>query len=297
MDQKTFRQGKVIFREGDLGKTFYQILSGTAVAYQNYGEKQQLRLNDMKTGQFFGEMAVIEAWPRSATVIAEEPVTALEIQTGELNSFFEKQPDQIYALMKQLGDRIRSLTADYQEASAFLKNRETAGAQEKEGFLARVMRFLKLDSIAGSDADGITAEEAIGLQAFVGKGAALPVISLNAGDVVFRQGDRANCMYSVQSGSVGIYVGRGTPEEKELTVLLPNTFLGEMGMLAEEPRSATAVALEKDTELEIIRPEDLEQLFRTNPLEVDMILRHLSNRLRMLTRDYARVCGQIAGES
>ena len=297
MEQKSFRQGEVIFREGDIGNTFYQILSGTAVAYQSYGEEQQLRLNDMKAGQFFGEMAVIEAWPRSATVVAEEPVTALEIETGELNSFFEKQPDQIYALMKQLGDRIRTMTVDYQEASAFLKNREGAGTQEKEGFLARVRHFLKLDSAARSGAGSVTAEESIKLEAFAQANSQLAIKSLDAGEILFRQGDKANYMYSVQSGAVGIYVGYGTPEEKQLTVLYANSFLGEMGMLAEEPRSATAVALEKDTVLEIIRPEDLEQLFRTNPVEVDMILRHLSNRLRMLTRDYARVCGQIAGES
>ena len=63
-------------------------------------------------------------------------------------------------------------------------------------------------------------------------------------------------------------------------------------MISNEVRSATAVALE-DSTLEIIGPDDLEELFTKNPLKVDMLLQNLSGRLRRLTTDYSDLCKKI----
>ena len=45
-------------------------------------------------------------------------------------------------------------------------------------------------------------------------------------------------------------------------------------MLSEEPRDGTAVVEESNTQVEIIRPEDLEGLFKSSPAKIDMILPH-----------------------
>ena len=71
MKRRQFAAGKVVFREGDIGHTFFQIVEGTAGVYLHYGEADQRKLNELKAGQYFGEMAVIEIWPRSATVVAD----------------------------------------------------------------------------------------------------------------------------------------------------------------------------------------------------------------------------------
>ena len=104
-------------------------------------------------------------------------------------------------------------------------------------------------------------------------------------------------MFAVHGGAVGIYTNYGTALEKKLTTLYANTFFGEMGMLDLEPRSATAVAEEDGTIIEVIRPEDLEELFKSNPIEVDMILCHLSNRLRRLTKDYVAACEEAVADA
>ena len=83
--------------------------------------------------------------------------------------------------------------------------------------------------------------------------------------------------------------------ENKLTTLYADSFFGEMSLICDEPRSATAVVEENETTLEIIRADDLEALFERNPLKIDMILSHLSNRLRKLTKDYAKACA-IASE-
>ena len=72
------------------------------------------------------------------------------------------------------------------------------------------------------------------------------------GQVIFKEGDKADCMYDIRWGSVGIYANYGTKEEKLLTKLSTEEFFGEMGLIDDQPRSATAVALEKDTRVEVI---------------------------------------------
>lgn len=100
-------------------------------------------------------------------------------------------------------------------------------------------------------------------------------------------------MYIVYGGDVGIYSNYGAANQIKLTDLYPVACFGEMGMIAGDPRSATAVAETDETFVEIINPEDLEELFRTTPVKVEMILKHLSYRLRMLTYDYLTACKEI----
>ena len=114
------------------------------------------------------------------------------------------------------------------------------------------------------------------------------------GTIIFKQGETGNCMYFVHGGTVGIYSNYGTDQQNKLTELYPVACFGEMGMIAGEVRSATAVADSNDTYVEIIRAEDLEELFKTCPVKIDMILRHLSYRLRSLTYDYFNTCKEIA---
>ena len=117
--------------------------------------------------------------------------------------------------------------------------------------------------------------------------------SYDKGAVIFRQGDPGDCMYDIHWGRVGIYTGYGTDDEQKLTELAANSFFGEMGMISKEPRSATAVAIDDQTTLEIIYPEDLIELFEKNPPKFGMIIEHLSSRLRKLTDKYLAACSLV----
>ena len=106
----------------------------------------------------------------------------------------------------------------------------------------------------------------------------------------FKKGD---CMYDILSGSVGIYEGYDTPQEKLLTKLERGRFFGELGMIDNVERSCTAVVMEKGTELEVIYAKDIEELFEKNPDEVKEILDNLSFRLIQLTGEYMNACRMI----
>ena len=114
------------------------------------------------------------------------------------------------------------------------------------------------------------------------------------GEVIFKQGDLSDCMYDILWGKVGIYANYGTPEEKLLTTLETERFFGEMGMIEGRLRSATAVALEKDTRLKVITPESFDAYFKESPAKVLLIMQNMSHRIRELTRDYLEACRAVA---
>ena len=117
---KTFADGEIIIKEGDLGDSFFQLLEGNAVVYLNYGLEGQVKLTELQPGQYFGEMAVIETYPRSSTVVAQGSASVIEIPGSELDSYFKENPDKIIAIMKHLGERLKIMTADYDEAKKIL---------------------------------------------------------------------------------------------------------------------------------------------------------------------------------
>ena len=114
------------------------------------------------------------------------------------------------------------------------------------------------------------------------------------GEVIFKQGDLSDCMSDILWGEVGIYANYGTPEEKLLTTLETERFFGEMGMIEGRLRSATAVALEKDTRLKVITPESFDAYFKESPAKVLLIMQNMSHRIRELTRDYLEACRAVA---
>lgn len=75
----TFRPADVIVPEGEEGLGFYIVLAGRARVLRRGSEVAQL-----VAGDFFGEVALLEGGPRTATVVAVEPTTCL----GILRSFF-----------------------------------------------------------------------------------------------------------------------------------------------------------------------------------------------------------------
>ena len=105
-------------------------------------------------------------------------------------------------------------------------------------------------------------------------------ISFRRNDVIFRQGDPADCMYAVRSGAVAVVLDCGGPDETKLTELRAG--------------SATAVSLSDDTVLERIAESDFQAFFDENPELLLSMLQQMSSRLRRITRDYAGACRTVA---
>lgn len=116
MEQKQFSRDEVIFREGEISLCMYDLISGRVGIYASYGTQEQRLLTELQAGQMFGEMGMIEFYPRSATAVALED-TVLEVITPDtFNAYFREKPDQVLRVMRQLSARLRELTDDYVDA-------------------------------------------------------------------------------------------------------------------------------------------------------------------------------------
>ena len=118
----------------------------------------------------------------------------------------------------------------------------------------------------------------------------MKISSFNKGEIIFRQGDFADGMFDILSGSVGVYVNYGTKYETQLTTLGAGQFFGEMGLIEVCPRGATAVAMEDGTQLREIGETEFADFFTNQPGRLLQIMRQLSRRLRERTEDYESAC-------
>ena len=114
------------------------------------------------------------------------------------------------------------------------------------------------------------------------------------GEIIFKQGDAADCMYDIRWGSVGIYLDYGTPEEKLLAHLRGDDIFGEMSLVDEVPRSATAVSMERETKLEVITKETFSSYLSERPEKIIEVMQSMGKRIRALTNDYLDACRAVA---
>lgn len=290
---KSFKNGDIIIKEGDVGESFFQIIEGNAGVYVNYGAEDAVKLTSIGPGKYFGEMAIIESYPRSTTVVAENDITVLEIQASELSSYFEENPDKIIEIMKNLGSRLSALTEDYDEAKGVLSSvKDSIEIDKSDSVLTKLKKFFGVYN-ANKNKISKPSVEALRGDDFKTTDSGAIVEAYNKGTVIFKQGEVGKCMYLLHGGVVGVYTNYGTSSQNKLTDLYPVSCFGEMGMISEEARTATAIAEADETYVEIIRAEDLENMFKVMPVKVEMILRHLSYRLRSLTYDYYNVCKEL----
>ena len=113
------------------------------------------------------------------------------------------------------------------------------------------------------------------------------------GEILFRQGDQGDCMYSILSGTVGIYREYGSEQETKVAELGPGDFIGEMELIDQGRRSATGVVLSERVELERITEDNYLDFFEQNPVQVYLIMKQLSGRLRQTTKDYTDACRAV----
>ena len=134
METKQYQKDEIIFREGDKAKCMYEIQEGLVGIYAGYGTPDMKLLTILKSGETFGEMAMIEAMPRSATAVVTGSHATLQIITWQtLGEYFREQPGKVVIMMQQMGRRIRELTKDYMEACKAIANlAEKAEAEKKE---------------------------------------------------------------------------------------------------------------------------------------------------------------------
>ncbi len=104
---KLYNANEIIFNEGDPGNDMYIILVGTVTVYINSTEGVLIPVSQLKPGDFFGEMSLLEKAPRSATIQTNENTTLLLINESNFDEVICSDPALAFKIMKTLSKRIR----------------------------------------------------------------------------------------------------------------------------------------------------------------------------------------------
>lgn len=106
---RRFGSGQVIFHLGDPGGLLYIILGGKVKISHATADGQEALLAILGAGDFFGELALLDDAPRSATAEAIEPTETLTLHRDEFIRFLSHNPEFAYHVMHTLARRIRNL--------------------------------------------------------------------------------------------------------------------------------------------------------------------------------------------
>ncbi len=106
-DHKFCQKGSIIFSEGDPGDVMYAVIEGEV----------EIRVNGavvhvVKEGEVFGEMAMIDKKPRSASAIATADCKLVVINEQRFNFLLQQTPMFVTQIMKVMADRLRYMNKE-----------------------------------------------------------------------------------------------------------------------------------------------------------------------------------------
>src|SRR5689334_2828796 len=107
MDEKRFKPGQVVIREGELGDLFYVITEGHAEVLIRDANGSDVILHEAGPGDFFGELSMLTSEPRSARVRAVDQLTTLILERDEFFNFLRSHTHAAIDVMVELGGRLR----------------------------------------------------------------------------------------------------------------------------------------------------------------------------------------------
>jgi CRP/FNR family cyclic AMP-dependent transcriptional regulator len=99
--RRTYSADEAIVREGTTGTALYILLTGRARV-----EQDGKQLGELSTGDFFGELALIEEHPRSATVTAATDTDCLLFPAWEFTALLEEHPEVALPILRVLIQRL-----------------------------------------------------------------------------------------------------------------------------------------------------------------------------------------------
>ena len=97
--------GEYFFRQGERGDSLYIIEYGSAIVFKQAEDKEYV-LRDANKGDCFGDLALIDFSPRSASVRAKTDCIAIKIPSSTLHSLYEQDPEQFLIIQMNMGREV-----------------------------------------------------------------------------------------------------------------------------------------------------------------------------------------------
>ncbi|MFA5976049.1 MAG: cyclic nucleotide-binding domain-containing protein [Elusimicrobiota bacterium] len=99
---RDYHPGEVLCQEGDIGRALFILEQGQVEVVRRGPNDEPLRIALLKGGDYFGEMSLIDEQPRTATVVATEPVRAYLLYKTEIDKLLRQAPHIGAAVMAHL---------------------------------------------------------------------------------------------------------------------------------------------------------------------------------------------------
>jgi len=244
--------GRTIFRENRRGRRLllqrdkmYLLLKGRVSLVAGAQEIRAVR-----SGEIFGEMAALANLPRSATAVAQTPCRVIALDQRQFRKTLARKPGFALMLMKVMVARLR-------EAVARLKRKDSPPGEDPPHEPPVFNPRLLADMVRGLCDDA-------------------PVNFLR-NQVILEEGQVGTRMYAVLEGCVAVTIGGAVVDR-----IGPGGVLGELALLDQSPRLASAVA-EDHVSLQPINRNAFIALVKLDPDLGAALLAALAERLHYLT--------------
>lgn len=114
-----FAANEEIFEKGDPGNSLFGVLQGRVRIYTVSAEGERALLNILEHGDLFGEIALLDGLPRTASAGAMEPTDLLQIHREHFVPFLHRNPEFCFSMVPVLCSRIR-MNVEFIEDAVFL---------------------------------------------------------------------------------------------------------------------------------------------------------------------------------
>ena len=116
--ERPFSSGQMIFHQGDAGTEMYIVASGHVNIHLPGESSRRVSLKDITVGEYFGELALFDDKPRSASALATTEATLLELSRETLSTYLERRPRAAMAILRTMAERLRETNAMLSERAA-----------------------------------------------------------------------------------------------------------------------------------------------------------------------------------
>lgn len=122
--RRTFKANETIFWEGEPGVGMYVIQRGVVAIFKHAPGEGREELASLRNGEFFGELALLDETPRSATAVAKEPADIIGLFRPDLFELLERKPRLgnkfLFQLASIIGERLKNTNSEMQALRAQL---------------------------------------------------------------------------------------------------------------------------------------------------------------------------------
>lgn len=309
----SYTKGSVIYFEGDKDERVFILQKGNAVATTEDVETKLPVTEQIKNGEFFGVKSALGHFPREETVTTLEDTICISLTIQEFEKIFgsnkqvimkmlrvfSKQLRQIHSKTEEIlnrGEEVNQISGLFSVAKAFyndekwrscedvcltfIKHYSTSPyAKEAAQMYAKAHAYVKkgISSANSASAGTQVSLPESSLQVFD-----LPAFqrfqkTYEDGQVIITEFENGETFYLIQSGTVQL-TKCANDTNKNIDILKPGEFFGEMAILDNSPRSATCVAAGEVKCLEFNK-ENFELLIGGNPQLAIILLKLFCKRI------------------